>query len=471
MELARRNGQPRQGRPNPRQNIPGNRKDGANARFKDIRPFNPTALTSITLPAAFLIVLVNIAVIYVILRKKSLRRLRNMPLVSLAFADLSVGILLGPLFAATQLSTDRTQLCSIYLVAEVFCFTASLLNMLVVSIERWIAIFQPLRYTRYVTPLLVWGMITAAWLLSLIIATSQSWVRRPVKSRFCVYSWRRLASFPFVFSSMFFLSSFLTGIMQIRIYLIVRSHRKRIAPRLSRDIYQDAEITVGQSSSPVQASRYVAKAVVQENLTTREINALGISLTQESRHAGRRQSRITQVLFAKERTLEGDIPTRSWRSGSGDIAVSRGTETPTLVTINLEEIPRGQKIVKTLHETLNEPICIVSHAADTPGFRRRAQTRASLLQLKLEQKTMKLASLLYLFFIAMWSPYIIMMLVQVTRPCDSRCLIAVVITKTLMFFNSLANPFVFTIRMKEFRVAFKGMICRDRVRRPKPGHR
>ncbi|XP_068745817.1 histamine H2 receptor-like [Montipora capricornis] len=116
----------------------------------------------------------NGSVIIAVIVNKNLRSVTNALLVSLAFADLPVGVVIFPLIAVTQRHGPSLpygqQLChtTIFL-TEVF-LSASCLHLLFISMDRYMAINKALRYKAIVTTRRVACVIIFIWSLSLLVA-------------------------------------------------------------------------------------------------------------------------------------------------------------------------------------------------------------------------------------------------------------------------------------------------------------
>jgi histamine receptor H1 len=78
----------------------------------------------------------------------------NMFIVSLAIADLLVGLLVMPISAAyIMLEHWRFGIvvCQLWIGMDYIASTASILNLLILSMDRYWSVSSPLKYLRYVT--------------------------------------------------------------------------------------------------------------------------------------------------------------------------------------------------------------------------------------------------------------------------------------------------------------------------------
>lgn len=100
-----------------------------------------------------LAVLGNSLVVSVIIRYKQLQNATNYILLSLAIADITVTFLVM-IPASIQDVTGQWifpwLFCKFYQAFDITCCTASILHLLLVAIDRYIAIFKPLKYRDFV---------------------------------------------------------------------------------------------------------------------------------------------------------------------------------------------------------------------------------------------------------------------------------------------------------------------------------
>ena len=126
-------------------------------------------------------VILNIATIHAInqtaLSPKPLRTL----LLSLAASDVGVGLLVQPLYISTlvsRLNQKRIDCISYkkFLAAINFFCISSLLNVVTISVDRFLAVHLHLRYQELVTHKRVIAAVISIWLLGAIISSSVFWV-------------------------------------------------------------------------------------------------------------------------------------------------------------------------------------------------------------------------------------------------------------------------------------------------------
>ncbi|NP_001038208.1 5-hydroxytryptamine receptor 2B isoform X1 [Danio rerio] len=131
--------------------------------------------------AALLILLVivptiggNILVILAVSLERKLQNATNFFLMSLAVADLLVGLLVMPIALVTVLYNSTWPLadflCPIWLFLDVLFSTASIMHLCAISLDRYIAIKKPIQHSQFKSRAKVLAKIALVWLISIGIA-------------------------------------------------------------------------------------------------------------------------------------------------------------------------------------------------------------------------------------------------------------------------------------------------------------
>ncbi|CAB3399548.1 unnamed protein product [Caenorhabditis bovis] len=115
----------------------------------------------------------NALVIIAVFRERSLQTVTNMLIVSLAVSDLMVAVGVMSFGVYYEWNNFKWEigsfLCHVYQALDVACSTASILNLLAISLDRYIAIGHPISYAQYgarggramVSITVVWGVSIA----------------------------------------------------------------------------------------------------------------------------------------------------------------------------------------------------------------------------------------------------------------------------------------------------------------------
>uniref|UniRef100_A0A673BB72 Histamine H2 receptor n=1 Tax=Sphaeramia orbicularis TaxID=375764 RepID=A0A673BB72_9TELE len=116
----------------------------------------------------------NVLVCLAVGLSRRLWRIANCLVVSLAVTDLLLGLLVLPFSASVELRSGKWPLggvvCNIYISLDVMLCTSSILTLLAISVDRYLAISNPLSYPRRVTPRRMTLATAAIWALSLAVS-------------------------------------------------------------------------------------------------------------------------------------------------------------------------------------------------------------------------------------------------------------------------------------------------------------
>ncbi|XP_004468962.1 D(1B) dopamine receptor [Dasypus novemcinctus] len=115
----------------------------------------------------------NVLVCAAIVRSRHLRaKMTNVFIVSLAVSDLFVALLVMPWKAVAEVAGywPFGAFCDVWVAFDIMCSTASILNLCVISVDRYWAISRPFRYERKMTQRVALVMVGLAWTLSILIS-------------------------------------------------------------------------------------------------------------------------------------------------------------------------------------------------------------------------------------------------------------------------------------------------------------
>ena len=112
-------------------------------------------------------------VIYLIISIQRLRTTANWSVLSLAVADLFVGLTFFPLLFALNINNLYEPPASVYsffLVSRTFLYFSAT-NLFVMIMDRYIAIVHPLRYLSFITTKVVVAAVAVAWIAPILLFT------------------------------------------------------------------------------------------------------------------------------------------------------------------------------------------------------------------------------------------------------------------------------------------------------------
>uniref|UniRef100_A0A3Q3A3H9 Alpha-2B adrenergic receptor n=1 Tax=Kryptolebias marmoratus TaxID=37003 RepID=A0A3Q3A3H9_KRYMA len=149
-----------------------------NQSVQALAPYSPEATaafaTAIIL-VVFFTIFGNIMVIIAVLTSRSLHDLQNLFLVSLAAVDILVGTLIIPFSLANELLGYwyfKALWCEIYRALDVLFCTSSILHLCAISLDRYLSISR-VTYGHQRPPRCIKGAIVAVWFISAIISFPQ----------------------------------------------------------------------------------------------------------------------------------------------------------------------------------------------------------------------------------------------------------------------------------------------------------
>nr|XP_046269726.1 D(1) dopamine receptor-like [Scatophagus argus] len=115
----------------------------------------------------------NFTVCAAVFRYRHLRaKVTNIFIVSLALSDLLVAVLVMPWKAVAEVAGfwPFGRFCKTWLACDIMCSTASILNLCVISVDRYWAISSPFRYERSMNKKVASVMIGVTWTVSVVIS-------------------------------------------------------------------------------------------------------------------------------------------------------------------------------------------------------------------------------------------------------------------------------------------------------------
>lgn len=117
----------------------------------------------------------NILVLFSFHAQPSLRKVKYFPIISLALADLLCAVTAMPLYItkknASSENIDVRLVCDLYRFSYFFTEYASIMSLMVISIERFLNIKFPLKYRNCMRARVMIYVLVACWVEALIVAT------------------------------------------------------------------------------------------------------------------------------------------------------------------------------------------------------------------------------------------------------------------------------------------------------------
>lgn len=131
-------------------------------------------LTSIFVTFLMIVIVVgNMLVIIAIATEKNLKNLQNWFIANLAVSDLFLGLIIMPFSLAKELMgywIFGEIWCDIHSATDVLLCTASIMNICLISLDRYWSITHAIDYLKKRTPMRTGLMICCVWILSALIS-------------------------------------------------------------------------------------------------------------------------------------------------------------------------------------------------------------------------------------------------------------------------------------------------------------
>ncbi|MGH0124135.1 UNVERIFIED_CONTAM: hypothetical protein FKN15_034819 [Acipenser sinensis] len=398
--------------------------DANDTETPQITPHSPAAAAFIILVVIVIIILTivgNVLVVVAVSTSRALRAPQNLFLVSLASADILVATLVIPFSLANEVMGYwyfGSTWCGFYLALDVLFCTSSIVHLCAISLDRYWSVTKAVRYNLKRTPKRIKCMIAIVWVISAVISFPPLIIKKEAKKHDseCLLNgetWYILSSC--------IVSFFAPCVIMILVYC---------------KIYRVAK----QRSSTV----FVAKNGLE------------------------RQPSQSETCFMPKDKFENESPS-SQSSGSNQ----RQEE---LEDIDLEESTSENKPSKNSRFSKKRKMegsrscakqnCRLSWASNRASQlfveqkrKHNSVSKNKVAQLREKRFTFVLAVVMGVFVLC-WFPFFFTYSLQAI--CGDKCNIP----KTLfdLFFwigycNSSVNPIIYTIFNRDFRKAFKKIIC------------
>ncbi|XP_011665161.1 dopamine receptor 2-like [Strongylocentrotus purpuratus] len=342
----------------------------------------------------------NTLVIAAVYRERNLRTVTNYFIVSLAFADLLVGSIVVPFAIIDTLTAGYWFFdaiwCDLWHAFDVLGCTASILNLCVISLDRYWAVTHPMSYPTRVTKKMAGLLIVVVWLASAAISFP------------CILVWRavepphppRMCIFP-----------------QNPWYLVISSC----------------------------VSFYLPSLIMM--FTYYKIYRAAVT---QMRHI-RSGTKLVCAKAADKSHMNGAVSLRIHRGGG------------------VKSTFNTQHSNNNLHNGLPPEMRPLNVRRDTKIALTQAAGRRLLSRMNKEHKAAKTLGIVVGVFILCWLPFFI---INVMAPfCFETCILSpdlvIPLATWLGFINSALNPAIYAFTSRNFKRAFKRILCQCCLKKKK----
>lgn len=381
----------------------------------------------------FITVLGNLLVITAVVKELYLRTVTNYLIVSLAIADVMVGGIVMPFSISLEMNNNvwyyGTTWCDLWHSFDVLGSTASILNLCLISLDRYWAITDPIAYPNRMSPCKVSVLIAFVWFCSAAISfPAIAWwkaVTPPdLPSNVCLFT---EDSAYLIFSSLvsFYFPTFVMIFVYIRIYVAAMNQRKSI-----------------ETGTKVLTSN-------------RLFGAKGVMTL-----------RIHRGGMAKLRSPTTAPETAPFQK------VSESDEEDTSMTSNSQTpVHTSQHVVNNHDANVNNNDSNQQNQRPMKFITKRLRHLAlskKLSKLAKEQKAAKTLGIVVGVFILCWLPFFVLNIIL--GICGAECVsspdIIFPVFTWFGYINSGVNPIIYALSMRDFRRAFGRIVfcCCPRYR-------
>ena len=214
----------------------------------------------------------NLLVIAAVYSTRTLRKVTNYSLVSLAFADLLVGFVVLPVrtVEAWTFHWSRSILwCQFSLSLTLLSLSASVLNLLIVTVERYFAIILPFTYASKITTRRNFYVIMSVWVFAVLVSflpffalKSTTAQEREQQHKVCRFADTLSPEYLVFFSAtVVFLPTLCITLAYLRIYLTAIELRERLK---SLQVQQDGRESIASAMKESKTAKTIGESSSQE---------------------------------------------------------------------------------------------------------------------------------------------------------------------------------------------------------------
>lgn len=436
----------------------------------------------------------NSLVILSILVDRRLHRVGNIFIVSLALSDILVGLSVTPFALVYQLQgvwNFGSIFCDFWVSMDIICCTASIVNLCVISYDRYNAISQPLHYAQFRTVRRALFLVILAWTYSIVIALPPllGWkTSNKMTKPSCVISqnigytfFSTIGAFylPLLIMLCFYCKIFqvtwLRGKQWVRgpgNSLIIKFHQKK--GRFSYDSFrfccdaakEDGKNLSNEKNNDEPEEKHIVKTSVENGMQPNIDHQINVEKPARSK----RPTLVRQISYLS--STDSGYTTSGEASISSDTKEDRG-RMPSIaeneIITEIVDIETGKLISKcpgrqgtgdvSSQTVMPQPNITGKIGHVTTARKRRRLKRRDTISLPQERRAVRTLGIVVGCFLVCWLPFFI---VAILVPLCPQCVFPKSVQSLVLFlgyFNSACNPVIYTFFNKEFRAAFKKILC------------
>ncbi|XP_052470856.1 muscarinic acetylcholine receptor M1 [Carassius gibelio] len=420
-------------------------------------------ITLITVPLSFITITGNVLVMISFRVNPLLRTVSNYFLLSLAVADFILGAVSMNLYTTYILIGHWTLgnlACDVWLTVDYVASNASVMNLLAISVDRYLSVMRPLTYRATRTPRRAAVLITLAWTVSFVL-----WAP-------AILFWQYIVgerTVPEEECSVQFLSEpVITFGTAIAAFYLPVSVMVALYWRVYRETEKRSQQLAGLMASQGGRAGNTSQRSCHSN--SRSVEDVGPQTDQKQ--LKKTHSSICPILtrrtaaWWKKRRQRDEMSSSGTTYSHPPMNTDRASPTPDdslkyIPLVRMEETavsdldPTKRSFDSGSQNSLDSRMNPATHA---PA--RQQTRRARTSGLIREKKAARTLSAILLAFIVTWTPYNIMVLVSTfCEDCVPEGLWQ--LGYWLCYVNSTVNPVCYALCNKHFRVTFRALLlCR-----------
>ena len=390
-------------------------------------------LVAFILSSIIVIILIgNVLVVLSVCIYREMRKLSNALIASLATADLLVAVFVLPLSVHVELAGHQwfieLGLCDFWVTADVFCCSASILNIVVIAMDRYWLITKNVNYTHgsgFTRKPICVTMVCLAWIGAAVISTTPLFGWKVESDSSCVISQDLVYT---LFSTTF--AFWLPLALIVFIYAkLFRVARRRVKMRCRWQAARNA-VLFTHTLLPATNNETAAFATAIDNTTPQRHSS---STNGSANGSLRRQMHTRLNRTAIMNSFRKKASNKSLDVGEGDCSKADQTVCYEPADKNATSSPLGKLV-------------------------RRKSTTLSVTRMR---NTARMLGLIIGGFVGCWLPFFLLATVV---PFCKNCTVPHVVQSVVLWLgysNSMMNPIIYAIWDKNFRRSFGKLIhCR-----------
>ncbi|CAI5456783.1 unnamed protein product [Caenorhabditis angaria] len=441
---------------------------------EEIKWRNPLfALLLITI--CLLTVAGNVLVVIAVCTKKYLRNPTGYLIISLAIADLIVGLVVMPLNSLFEMTNHvwllGLTMCDFFHAMDILASTASIWNLCVISLDRYMAGQDPIGYRDKVSKRRILIAILLVWVMSAFLSFPAILYWRTTSPHLYLDS----RKCDFTDSSMYVgFSSLISFFIPLGLILFAYGKVFIIATRHSRGMRKGVKTVSVKSKSGVKRANTDTESILSsENEPQLRVHFGRGNKNSSSMRSGKNHINNNNNNRETTRLLFKQVSCKSLNDRNG-AAESRQ---PLLRndTANSDSLPGGMFRVRSATSNTTRSAATLTIETDSssvvsPGTRRKLNVREKSRQMMRyvhEQRAARTLSIVVGAFILCWTPFFVF------SPLSAFCGQAYFLNREAIFtfvtwaghLNSMLNPFIYSRFSRDFRRAFKQILTCQRQRK------